>query len=148
RELRDQSVILVPVAAAVREDHVRALLVLERLEDFLDPRALVREEPVAEGVEVDGGVRRATQEQLRAAPCLLLPLRRAAEHDPAHGDVVPAREEAQDRAAAADLDVVRVGAEAQDTQPLARRAAERELEHLRPLRTRSAGPARAPAPRA
>src|SRR5690606_799741 len=101
----EQPVILVPVAPPVGEDHVRRRLVLERLEHFLDPAALVREEPVAKRMDVDGRVCSAAQEQLRAAPGLLFPLRRAAEDDPAHGDVAPTREEPENRAATADLDV-------------------------------------------
>ena len=47
-QLRDEAMILVQIAAPVREDQVRGDLALEALEVLLDLGAVVREEAVAE----------------------------------------------------------------------------------------------------
>src|SRR4029434_6486030 len=74
RELGDQPVVLMEVVAVVGEHEVRGSRTLELLEGLLDSRPVVRQEPITEFLDDDLGFRRAAQEPLGAAPCLVLSL--------------------------------------------------------------------------
>ena len=112
-EVRDEPVVLVPVVPVVGEDEVGRALALERLERLLHRRAGVGQEPVPELVHDDARARHARQEGRCGGARLGGPRRRRAEDHPRHLDV-PEGGEAEHRAAAADLDVVAVGAERED----------------------------------
>src|SRR5258708_36880311 len=106
----------------------------------LDPRLLRGKEAVAKAVHVDRGAAHALEEEAPARLGLAAALLVAAEHDPAHAQRRALGDQAQNGAAAANLDVVGMRAEAEQPE---RRVARREgeAEHARLSRWR--GPARA-----
>ena len=115
-ELAGQPVVLVQVGALMGEDHVGRELGLQALEERLDGVAAVRKEPVAETAEDDPrrpkpAVKSAA---LRRASSPRSPSPLSTTHDDL-GLGIGLRQP-QDRAAAADLDVVGVGADREHAQ--------------------------------
>ena len=109
-QLAQESMVLVQIIARVGQDEVRMDAVLERLHAVLDGRALEREVAVAKRVDRDCWRLDPLQEP-GGRPARLVGSDGITAHDhprdprdPALGDPV------QDRPAAADLQVVRVGA--------------------------------------
>src|SRR5262249_36477447 len=130
-ELGHQPVVLVEIFATVGQDEVGRVLPFELLEELLDLGADVGEEAVAEILADDFLLSRLGEEPSRALECLGLPLAgRCSEHAPRHFRSAILLEQPQQRAAAPDLDVVAVRAQAQDFQG---RAALREAEGLHRL---------------
>ena len=84
RQLARDAMVLVEVVALVGEDEVR-LEGLQLLEERLDPRPVVREEPVPEAGLEDLLLRRVREHRLGALARLLRALVLAAEDDPADG---------------------------------------------------------------
>src|SRR5437879_1239927 len=129
-DVRDDPVILVAVVAAMRENHVRRKRSLDRFEHLLDLAQGGGEVAIAELVDVDLARSSPGQELAGALPGLALAgSSGAAEDDPMTVHVAPCREEGEDRAATADLDVVGVGAETKDPER-ARRQSERKHRAL------------------
>src|SRR4029079_14859206 len=127
RQLADEAVVLVQVVARVREHEVRSNARLELLERVLHIGSRVREVSVAETEHVDRALGRVPEEQLRAPACLVRPLATRGEDDPLHGEAWVRPDEREDGAAAADLEVVRVGADREHaTDGLTAREAEGE----------------------
>ena len=115
--------VLVSIVASVREDDVRRGHPLQLLEEFLDLGHLRREEPVALLPNDDAAGSGAVQETPRGLARLGLPLRVAAEDDPDNAKSGVSRGQLENGAAASDLDVIGVCAEAQDfANPFARLA--------------------------
>ena len=121
-ELADEPVVLVEVVAVVREDQIGPDLTLELLEEPLHVLAAIREERVGKAAERDlERIAVAADER----PCALLrlprpPLVLAADDDPVDAKGVVRALEPHQRPAAADLEVVRVGAESEDLEWLVR----------------------------
>ena len=129
-DVRDDPVILVAVVAAMSENHVRRERSLDRFEHVLDLAQGGGEVPVAELVDVYPARSGPGQELAGALPGLALAgSSGTAEDDPMTVHVAPGREEGEDRAATADLDVVGVGAETKDPER-ARRQSERKHRAL------------------
>ena len=125
------TVVLVPVLALVAEDHVGHRTPPERLEPVLDARVQRRE----------ATVRESAVQHLAAAPCLddaphgplgLAPaLRRAAQQCVVDDQRTPVRLQREQRAGAADLDVVAVRAHAQHAQGATGTGVELQSQHAR-----------------
>ena len=111
RQLADESMILVEIGALVGEDEIRGDASLQRLEQVLDSRAVIRKETVAE-LDVDdhcrgGEVRGGTSALARASS----PRTSLASARPSRPRASGRARQPEDRPAAADLDVVAVSAE-------------------------------------
>src|SRR5690606_38663434 len=109
---------------------------LELLEVVLEGGAGPREVALPEALDAHVLLAGARQEVLGRPLPLGRPLGARGEHDPVEPGVREALDEAQDRAAAPDLDVVAVGPEAQDVQRVVGRLGQ-------PQRAHHAAPARA-----
>src|ERR1017187_9428860 len=105
--------ILMQIFAVVGEDQIRRDLVAQPLDELLNPLAHEREVTVPKMLDHDPLGNSALQENLCAVFGLTGAQGRGAEDDPMDGDVGVLFGEFQERAAAADLNVVGVGAEAQ-----------------------------------
>src|SRR6266545_156742 len=128
-QLRDQAVVLVRVVAARGQDQVRREAALELLEGLLDRGALPGEEAVPEGPHLDLAVVAAAEERLRAVHRLLGALALAAQHQPADLQRRELRDQPEEGAAAADLDVVGMRAEHQQPPDSASHRAEDHRKH-------------------
>ena len=106
--------VLVQVFAAVRKDQVRRDALGQAGEELFDLEARVGETGVPERehlhVPGSGGVKKP----LGAGRGFVGPRARAAEDDPVNGHARVQRQQLQQRAAAADLDIVGVCAETED----------------------------------
>jgi hypothetical protein len=112
-ELGYEPVVLVRVILSMGQDQRGAELPLQRFEDILDVRTLERELAVAEAEGVDGAPGDLAKKGGRGLPGLCRSPFIAAEHDPADAQVGQLLHQAQDRAAAPDLDVIGMRAEAE-----------------------------------
>ena len=112
-QLRDETVVLMPVVVVVGENEVRREARLEVLEGFLDELALERKKSVAKPMNDDFALGAgAGQEHLSRASRFLDPLGvLAAEHHPFHFELGVGLGQIQNRAAGPDFDVVAMGAE-------------------------------------
>src|SRR5882724_2750211 len=115
-QVRDESMILMQIVTRVSEDDVRRALGLQLLEERLDAFADVRKEARLEVPDDHVALRRIGEEALRAGQGLLVALAARADHHPLDFGMDVLRQEPQDRSAATDLDVVAVGADAEQTQ--------------------------------
>src|SRR6266511_1842214 len=128
-QLGDQAVVLVRVVAARGQDQVRREAALELLEGLLDRGALPGEEAVPEGPHLDLAVVAAAEERLRAVHRLLGALALAAQDQPADLQRRELRDQPEEGAAAADLDVVGMRAEHQQPPDSASHRAEDHRKH-------------------
>src|SRR5262245_25435786 len=140
-ELGDEAVVLVQVAPEVREDQPRPHGLFERLEALLGRRALMRQEAVAMGEDPHALLARPPEEAARRIEPLAPPPLVGAEHEPVHLERRVQLEEAQERPAAADLDVVAMRPDAEHAPRRVREALEVERPHRS---VRPSIPARAP----
>src|SRR5262245_50735985 len=103
-----------PVFAVMGEDDVRLhALLLQRLKGLFDLRPLIRKEAVAERMDRTELSAGSFEELLSARLGFGATGPRAAKDDPMHFHVGKLRHELEHRAAAADLDIVGVRAEAE-----------------------------------
>ena len=112
RQVRDQTVVLMPIIPVVGENQVGTALSFHRLEIVLDLGAEEREESITVLLNLDL-LSSSTRERLGALPGLASPFFIRAEDDPVDDHVFEPLKEGQDRAAAADLDVVAVCSKAE-----------------------------------
>jgi hypothetical protein len=115
-QLGHQPVVLVAVLQAVGEDQVGVDLGLEPLEALLDRPAVIGQEAVPEPLDRDPDLAGALGERGRAVGRLLGPLAGATQHQPVHRQAGVLGDQPEDGAAAADLDVVGMGADDQDAR--------------------------------
>lgn len=98
--------ILMTIVAIVGQHKVRRNLALQLLEEVLDVRAVVRKESIPKFSDRDPFSSGASEKQLCAATRLSLPPGICREHQPVDVNRSKALDQMQDRAAAADLDVI------------------------------------------
>src|SRR5258706_9714548 len=115
-QLGNQPVVLVEVIAIMRQDEIRDVLSFEFLEEILYVSPYIWEIAVSEFLDHDLFFPRIRQEQVCALECFCPSLPGCRDHDPNYFRSRVIIEESQNRAAAADFDVVAVGSEAQDPE--------------------------------
>jgi hypothetical protein len=127
-KLGDDAMVLMPIFQAVCQDQIWLHLGLDAFEAVLDLRADARK--IALAVLLDFDARRAGvgQEISGAGARLGFSPPGGGEHYPAHARAGVLREQPQQRAAAADLDVVTVRAQAQNAER-SRCGAEPQTQH-------------------
>src|SRR6185503_9634270 len=130
-ELRDQSVILVPILAVMGEDEVRRHPPLDLLEEALHRLPRVRQEAVPEVLDHDLLPLDVAQDGTGARQRFRPSPRVRREDDPRDGGRVTVLEKLEDRPTAADLDVVTVRTEAEH---MPHAVAARERDHSAPPR--------------
>jgi hypothetical protein len=126
-QLAREAVILVQIVAGVGEHEVGLGQLLQPFERLFDRAAEVGEEAVAEVVHDDLCTGLA-EERGRALPGLVLAAAGGRENDPGHLEAGDAAREREQGRAAADLDVVGVAPERENTTGH-RRPGQREREH-------------------
>ena len=120
--------ILVAIRSVVREDQVGGDA-FQLLEGLLHLRSRVGQEAVPEPMHVDRGPSGTHQKPLCAEAGFLFARSIGAKYDPMHDGVPALPQKAENRPAAADLDVVGVGAEDQHDQLTVHDSWLRQLDH-------------------
>jgi hypothetical protein len=115
RQLAHQTVVLVKIVPALGEDYIGREDFLEFLEAFFDWRTKVGKESISKGFHNYCSVPRAVQESIRAALGFFGSRCIGTQHKPVKFDPLRLLNHPQQCAATADLDVVAVCAQAQDT---------------------------------
>lgn len=114
-QVADQGVVLVAVAWPGRQDQVRGDPASQLVEVALQLAPGFREAAVRERLDPHVTARRGPQDVVGGGPGLVVSRRRAGQHDPVHVQARVSRKQLEDRAAAADLDVVGVRTDAQQS---------------------------------
>ena len=128
-QLREEAVILMAVASIMGEDHIGRNRMLQHLEVLLDLGTDVRKESVTKPLHDDLVSALRLQEQAGAVSRLPLPFRIRAEDHPVENGLRACRHKLEYRPAAADLDVVRMSAEAKHAEGPLHVTREVEREH-------------------
>src|SRR5438046_10551977 len=81
-QLAHQTVVLVKIVSAVREDYIRREDFLEFFEAFFDRRTEVGKESISKGFHHDSLLARPTQERVRAALGFFRAPRLGTQHEP------------------------------------------------------------------
>jgi hypothetical protein len=136
-------VVLVPIIAAVGQDQVRFWSTLEILEPILDRSSLEKKVAIAPRTDDDLAVRDALDDSGGAGPGFLSPRSGPAAHNPPDAGYQAIGYQPQNRASAADLDVVGVGADRQDAEAFAG-VGKRQMPHERAYRAVVGGTASSP----
>src|SRR6266404_782302 len=129
RQFRHEAMVLVQIVSVVREDDVRRYPPLQVLEELLDLAADVWKETVPEALHDDVLMLRVGEDTVAGGYRLAVALPTGTQHDPVDLGFVMGREQTQERPAAADLDVVAVGADTQESGGAVVLEGEVESEH-------------------
>src|SRR5947208_1015975 len=106
--------VLMPVIAIMGQDNVGRETFLERLNVLLDRRSVVREETVAETFHQNLAFSRALKKETSALKRFFFPLSVRTQNHPGNFQLWMFLEPAEDRASAADLNIVGVGTQTQN----------------------------------
>lgn len=116
REIRDDAMILVPVGACVGENDVGLELAGQALKRILDCIELCREVTIAEFVQQHGALRCSSEEFARSVLRFARSMPGSAQHHPAELRLRFLSRKLRQRAAAPDLDIIRMRAQAKNPE--------------------------------
>lgn len=130
-QLIDHSMILVEIVTSVRQDQIGRQRVLQFFKVLFDFYCLRREETVAKVEDGDVLLGGSFEKEFGAAASFSAAGRAGAENHPVKFQVATRAKQFEDRAAAANLDIIRMGSETQDAKTLAAFFCEKERNHER-----------------
>src|SRR5512132_589415 len=128
-QLRNRAVVLVQVLPVMREHEVRKYVPLQVLEAFFYRGTLVGKETVGELVNRHAFFASAEEKAPSSQARFLGAQRRRTEHDPVHRQAGVLFQQAKQRSAASDLDVVAMGSQAEHHSQIPGVSAQADREH-------------------